>query len=119
MAYAPLYEVHQATQQGGLLSTALDGKTVLGSPVSSTAEAHKRMNKYAEDAIFLQVSRWLLALSIVSLFAVWCWRMWRNTANNNAQKNLRKPLVDADASIFTPPRVTKSPSSSGKPMYSI
>ncbi|GAX29311.1 hypothetical protein FisN_16Hh255 [Fistulifera solaris] len=118
MAYAPLYEVHKATQQGGLLSTALDGQTVLGHPVSSTAEAHKQMNRYAEDEMFLKVSRWMLILSVICLFSVWAWRMWRNSVQRNAQKNLRQPLVDADASIVTPPRVTRTPSSS-KQMYSV
>jgi hypothetical protein len=118
MAFAPLYEVHKAAQQGGLLSTALDGQTVLGQPVSSTAEAHKQMNRYAEDEMFLKVSRWMLVLSAVCLFSVWVWRMWRNSVQRNAQKNLRQPLVDADASIVTPPRVTRTPSSS-KQMYSV
>lgn len=115
MAYAPLYEVHKATQQGGLLPTALDGKTILGQPVSTTAEGHSQMNRLNDDKTFLKVSRWMLAGSVIFLFFVWLWRFVRNSTYGSAQRKLQQPLVDSDP--ITPPRVTKSTTSSTQ--YSI
>lgn len=117
MAYAPLYEVHKATQQGGLLQIALDGHTVLGQPISTTEQGHAQLNRFSEDQTILNVSRWMLTGSVLFLFVIWLCRCMRNSVHKrSAQQKLRQPLVDTDH--VTPPRVTKTTAAANS-VYSI